>query len=192
MHRLVSAFVFGYHGCNESVAETVLAGESFRASENDYDWLGPGIYFWEANPQRGLDFAKELIRVGRGNIKDPTVIGAVIELGLCLDLTSAAGIQQVRAAHEQLVLLSTINETPLPKNSPDLLRRNLDCAVMRVLHDIREESGEPPVDAVRGVFVEGEPIFPDSGFREKTHIQIAVRNPECIKGVFRVPPRDLV
>ncbi len=192
MHRLASAFILGYHGCDKSVAERVLAGEYFRASENDYDWLGPGIYFWEANPQRGLDFANELIRVGRGNIKDPTVIGAVIELGLCLDLTTAAGIQQVWAAHEQLMLLSTTNETPMPKNSPNLLRRNLDCAVLRVLHEIRKESGEPPIDTVRGVFIEGDPIFPDSGFREKTHIQIAVCNPECIKGAFRVPPRDLV
>lgn len=192
MHRLASAFVLGYHGCDKSVAERVLAGESFRASENDYDWLGQGIYFWEANPQRGLDFAKELIRVGRGNITDPTVIGAVIELGLCLDLTTAEGIQQVRAAHEQLVLLSTTDQTPLPKNSPDLLRRNLDCAVIRVLHEIREKSGEPPVDTVRGVFIEGDPIFPDSGFREKTHVQIAVCSPECIKGVFRVPLRGLV
>jgi len=120
------------------------------------------------------------------------VIGAVIELGLCLDLTTAAGIRQIRAAHEQLVLLSTTNETSLPKNSPDLLRRNLDCAVLGVLHEIRRQSDDASIDTVRGVFIEGDPIFPDSGFREKTHIQIAVCNPACIKGVFRVPPRDLV
>ena len=191
MHKLASSFVLGYHGCDRAVAERLLAGEDFRESQNDYDWLGPGIYFWEANPQRGLDFARELQRVGRGAIENPAVIGAVVELGLCLDLTTSAGIQQVRAAHEQLVLLSETAGTPLPRNSPDLLRRNLDCAVLRVLHGIREQAGDLAVDTVRGVFVEGGPIFPESGFREKTHIQIAVCNPGCIKGVFRVPAQSV-
>ena len=59
MHRLTSAFVLGYHGCDHSVGERLLAGTAFKLSDNDYDWLGPGIYFWEANPLRGLEFAQE-------------------------------------------------------------------------------------------------------------------------------------
>lgn len=50
MHRLSANFVLGYHGCDQSVADQVLAGNPFRKSDNDYDWLGPGTYFWEANP----------------------------------------------------------------------------------------------------------------------------------------------
>jgi hypothetical protein len=79
----------------------------------------------------------------------------------------------------------------LPQNGPDLLRRNLDCAVIEVLHDIRKDSGETPIDTVRGVFLEGSPIFEGSGFYAKTHIQICVCNPACIKGVFRVPKDQL-
>jgi hypothetical protein len=41
------------------------------------------------------------------------------------------------------------------------------------------------------VFIEGAPIYEGSGFFEKTHIQIAVCNPDCIKGVFRVPDAQL-
>lgn len=37
-----------------------------------------------------------------------------------------------------------------------------------------------------GVFVEGEPIYPGAGFDAKTHVQICVCDPACIKGVFRV------
>jgi len=44
-----------------------------------------------------------------------------------------------------------------------------------------------PVDSVRGVFVEGEEVYPGAGFREKTHVQLCIRNLDCIKGVFRVP-----
>ena len=183
--------MLAYHGCDREVAERLLAGADFRASQNDYDWLGPGIYFWEANPQRGLEFAHELQQRVRSGIKKPSVIGAVIELGLCLDLTTSAGIQQVRAAHEQLARLAKTSGKSLPKNSPDLLRRNLDCAAIRVLHQIREDKDEPPIDTIRGVFVEGKPMFENSGFYEKTHIQICVCEPESIKGVFRVSARFL-
>ena len=65
-------------------------------------------------------------------------------------------------------------------------QRFLDCAVLRRLHEIIEDSGSTPVDTVRGVFQEGPEAYPGSAFREKTHIQIAVTNPDCIKAVFRV------
>lgn len=38
--------VIGYHGCDESLVKNVLLrGRNLRPSENDYDWLGLGIYF---------------------------------------------------------------------------------------------------------------------------------------------------
>jgi hypothetical protein len=58
--------------------------------------------------------------------------------------------------------------------------------VIRRLHSILEAQGLPAVDTVKGVFTEGKPIYPGSGFDEKTHIQIAVRNQRCIKGIFRI------
>jgi hypothetical protein len=44
---------------------------------------------------------------------------------------------------------------------------------------------------VRAAFPEGREIYPGAGFDEKTHIQIALRNLDCIKGVFRVPETHL-
>ena len=46
-------------------------------------------------------------------------------------------------------------------------------------------------NSVKGVFVEGDPIYETAGFYEKTHIQICVRNADCIKGVFRVTDKFL-
>lgn len=43
--------MLGYHGCSAETAEKVLKGEKFEISRNPYDWLGEGIYFWEANPR---------------------------------------------------------------------------------------------------------------------------------------------
>ena len=184
--RLNTAFVLGYHGCDADVAERLLAGEPFRPSENDYDWLGSGVYFWEKNPERGLDFAKELKALGRGSVETPAVVGAIIDLGLCLDLSTKASIDQVRDAHDQLTTLIETAEAAMPENHEDGLRRKLDCAVVNLVHTIRAEAGDPPIDTVRGIFLEGEPIYPSAGFFEKTHVQICVRNPDCVKGVFRL------
>lgn len=71
----------------------------------------------------------------------------------------------------------------------DLLLRKLDCAVLNALHRLRSTSGEPEFDSVKGVFVEGERIYEGASLFEKTHTRICVRNPESIKGVFRVPKR---
>jgi hypothetical protein len=190
VHTLSSAFVLGYHGCDTAVAEKLLAGGDFAVSTNDYDWLGDGVYFWEANPRRGLDYAQELAGLKRGpKINQPTVIGAVLDLGLCLDLTTSAGLNQVRVAYSRLRDIHVVAEINLPENSPDNLRRNLDCAVIGLLHTMRENENLPRIDSVKGIFVEGSPIYPGAGFHDKTHSQICVRNADCIKGVFRVPNR---
>lgn len=169
------------------MAERLLSGEPIKESRNAYDWLGPGAYFWEANPLRGFQFATELKNAPWGaTINTPTVVGAVIDLGLCLDLTTSAGVEQVLTAHKAFMNICAESGNRPPKNSKDKLRRPLDCAVFTTLHDIRKHAKEPPVDTVRGIFVEGDPIFAGSGCYEKTHIQICVCNPSCIKGMFRV------
>lgn len=48
-------------------------------SERPYDWLGHGIYFWENNHERAFQWAKD--KKARGEIKNPTVIGAILHLG---------------------------------------------------------------------------------------------------------------
>lgn len=192
MHRLSASFVLGYHGCDKNVADRLVSGGAFKPSQNDYDWLGHGVYFWEANPSRGLEFAHELKKLKRGSkIDTPAVVGAVIDLGMCLDLTTSAGVRHVRNAHQRLVEFAAAAEYALPANSPDQMRRPLDCAVITMLHDIRAEAGEAPIDSVRGVFLEGDPIYDGSGLYAKSHIQICVRSPECIKGVFRVPKHQI-
>lgn len=91
MHRLSGGLILGFHGCDEATAERVLSGKPFLKSRNDYDWLGEGVYFWESNPQRGLEFAREKFKREK-RAERAHVVGAVIDLGLCLDLTTSAGI----------------------------------------------------------------------------------------------------
>lgn len=194
MHRLSSSFILAYHGCQRQVGEKLLAGELFTPSENDYDWLGPGIYFWESNPRRALEWADLIHKRKRvSEPSDPFVVGAAIDLGFCLDLLASNGLVAVQAAYEDFAYHMQQSRQPLPQNTggDNLLLRHLDCAVVRHLHGVRSGSRQAAFDTVRGVFIEGTPIYPSSGFREKTHIQICVCHPEVIKGVFRVPLRDL-
>jgi hypothetical protein len=191
MHDLAGGLVLGYHGCDRRIGERLLAGEEFFQSQNEWDWLGHGIYFWEANPKRGLHFAQELKSKGRSPIDEPFVVGAVIQPGLCLDLTTVSGIEIVQEAFLQLQRLCEAADEALPTNSRDLLRRNLDCAVVQFAHKIRFDSGQSAIDTVRGVFVEGAPAYPNAGFDAKTHVQLAVRTQRCIKGVFRVAASQL-
>lgn len=67
--------------------------------------------------------------------------------------------------------------------------RNLDCAVIETLHKVREDEGLRAFDSVRGVFWEGNELYPQAGFREKNHIQLCIKNPNCIKGFFL--PREV-
>jgi hypothetical protein len=186
VHHLSTSFVLAYHGCDRELGKCLLSGsKSFEPSNNDYDWLGPGVYFWESNPYRALEFAREKQKRGEG-IRHPFVVGAVVDLGLCLDLTTKDSIENLRDAHRSL--LGTIpTNSPRPVNGPKNWQRRLDCAVIKFLHLIRQNSGAEPIDTVRGIFTEGKPIYDGSAFLEKTHVQIAVTNLDCIKAIFRVP-----
>jgi len=63
MYDVLPSFVLGFHGCDEALAERVFAGKAtLQASQNDYGWLGHGIYFWENNPERAMDYARLLKR----------------------------------------------------------------------------------------------------------------------------------
>lgn len=185
-----SNLVIGFHGCDQSVVEKVVAGrENLLASKNDYDWLGNGIYFWENNESRALQWAEELAKRRRSSVKNPAIIGAIIDLGYCLDLTDSLCLEELRKGYETLVTMCKETGMQMPENtsmgnSTDLLLRKLDCAVIETMHKINKLANKRPYDSVKGVFWEGKPLYPNAGFAEKNHIQICVCNPNCIKGYF--------
>jgi hypothetical protein len=121
--------VIGFHGCDKSVRDAVVNNQTMlHISENGYDWLGRGMYFWENNLLRALHFAQEQQKKpqkGKDPIGEPSVL-----------------------------------------------------------------SNPRPYDSVRAVFIEGEPVYPSAGFHEKTHIQLCIRNPNCIKGFFIPREKD--
>jgi hypothetical protein len=181
-----SRYVLGYHGCDEVVARKIAAGaDTLAPSKNDYDWLGHGQYFWEDSPSRALHWAEDESKRPGGKIKTPSVLGAVIDLGNCLNLIDAESLALVRSAHARLEKLAQELGLPMAVNGGhDFRARCLDCAVLEALHRWQEEDAFEPFDTVRAFFVEGEPLYPTAGIRQLDHVQICVRNPESIKGYF--------
>lgn len=179
----------------------MLSGEPFNPSARRHDWLGQGIYFWENDPLRALEWAEE--SKVRRKIKDPFVVGAVIAMGKCLDLTTRDDLRLLAEAYHGFQGATQMLGLEMPENEPapsegdggENLLRYLDCAVINHMHDELElESAEAqgvtdaptvtPFTTVRGLFVEGEAAYPGGGFYSKTHGQIAVCDPLAIRGVF--------
>ena len=124
-----------YHGCDRDVAESVLSGkETLQPSENDYDWLGPGIYFWVDSPDRALDWAKDRKKRRPQEMGEPSVLGAFAYPGNCLNLTDYGVMDELALAYRATETLFKRAETPLPANSDRrngiYMRRQLDCAVI--------------------------------------------------------------
>jgi hypothetical protein len=178
--------VIAYHGCDEQVASRLLAGEPFRKSNNDFDWLGEGVYFWEYGLDRALQFAHE--QRTRGKVERPAVVGALLRLGNCFDLMDTRFTAELGNAFPAFRAKCDRNGWPLPRNggpSRDLLLRRRDCAVLNFHLDKCKKKGRA-YDSVRCCFVEGDPAFDGSGIAAKSHTQIAIRNPgDCILGTFR-------
>lgn len=178
--------IFGYHDCDESILRVVLEGGVLKPSQNAYDWLGHGIYFWERSPARGRRWAEAMMDVKNSKIRQPAVLGAVINLGHCLDLADPESADLVSCAYEQFIEDCEKDGVQPPRNKGhESKARYLDCAVMNHLHSLREESGQVPFDSVRGFFNEGQPVYPTAGLRSLDHVQVCVRNSACIVGFFK-------
>ena len=93
MSRLATSFVLGYHGCEHSIGVRAVNGEiDLLHSRRNYDWLGPGAYFWESDPHRALEWAQE--RVKEGRYRRAAVVGAVIgEMSLLLGTRHSATVE---------------------------------------------------------------------------------------------------
>lgn len=175
----------GFHGCDKSVGEKLLfSPNKIQISQNNYEWLGHGFYVWENNSERALDWAEH-----HPKIKNPFVIGVVYTLGFCLDLTDKHYIDLLANAYEEFVSDMKLVGKSLPKNQDvrsdivkDELLRKLDCAVIQHLHSVNKL--DDVYDSVRGAFSEGLPAYEGAKICAKTHIQVCLRNMDCVKGFF--------
>ncbi|WP_127130964.1 hypothetical protein [Pseudoflavitalea rhizosphaerae] len=205
MYDFKSNLVLGFHGCEAAVRDELLMyPDRVKISKQPFDWLGHGLYFWENNYERAWQWA--LSKQARNTIREPAVLGAVLQLGYCCDFLESQYIDLLSKYHKGMVNYYLSSGTPLPVNKDakgdlhkDKLLRYLDCAAIEFMHDnLKSQNpdttsvalpGFPVFDSVRGAFVEGGPAFEGSGIFSKTHIQICIRNLNCIRGFFKPQKR---
>ena len=115
-------------------------------------------------------------------------MGALVYPSHCLNLLDYGVLDEVKDAYCFLLdVFKRAGEEP-PKNRCEqngiLINRYLDCAVIDSVHQLRKDARLTGYDTVLGAFEEGAHLFKGSTFREKTHLQIAVRNRSCILKYF--------
>ncbi len=137
-----SGLIFGYHDCHESLTrEVVLRHLRLQRSTNGYDWLGEGICFWADDSVRAREWATD----SQGQrLAKPSVVGAAIDMGNCLDLAERIAVGWVAEAHAylQASMAESGRADEMPRNYGG--RRELDNRVMESLHSLRAAKALPP------------------------------------------------
>ena len=191
LYQNMPQIALGFHGCDEELGLRILNSrtEHLVPSNNPYDWLGKGIYFWLNDPQRAYEWAVEQHNRSPKKVKKPFVVGAIIDLGNCLNLCERESVLLLQRSYETLSLAMEMARVDIHEQyknkAPDeggvKLLRYLDCAVIENVHRM---VGTDVFDSVYGYFQEGKDAYPNAGMKEKSHIQICIRNKACIKGYF--------
>jgi len=184
--------IVGYHGTKLSTALAIVSRKrSFKRSENEDDWLGHGIYFWEYAPQQALWWAER--RKKRQEWDEPiAILASMIRLGFCFDLLDPYNVKYLREIHDQYVKLEEIAGRDPPKNANN--HKYLDCAVFKYAYAaIEAASPDHRVDTSRAVYVpnrKGSRVWKRSWISYDAHIQVCVRNEACILGTWLHYPAD--
>jgi hypothetical protein len=177
-------YVVGYHaGPLEVLRAVVNSGVKLIHSSGEREWLGgTAVYFWLNGKNHGVRWAE----MGRahGWLPEPAVLQTRIRIGNCLDFLEDGWQEEIDQAFNELQELCKRLNVPLPENTREmdgiLMDRRLDCATIDLLHFIRRLTGKPPYDTVICAFPDGPNAFPGSSLRTRSHIQIGVRNYDCL------------
>lgn len=170
--------IIGYHGTTAEIAERLANGEPFTASENDDDWFGNGVYFWEYAPKQAWSWSTKFKRK-----KQPAVVGAIIRLGHCLDLLDPSNVSTLKQFHDDTLVRWRNSKVKIPQNGNQ--HKRLDCALFNLFY----AQATIPIETARAVYVPTESAkraWLRSWIYEEAHIQVCVRKSENILAVWRV------
>jgi hypothetical protein len=168
----------GYHGTSVTQAAGILR-DGFLPSDNEYDCLGDGVYFFEDGVAQAGAWAT------RAHPSEPAVVRAEVRLEDCMDLKDSVGwVALLAQAYDEMLRVSREHGLRLPRQTGNTHR--LDRVLIEAAVAILEREGTR-IRAVRAVFAEGAPAFPGSFLSEGFHVQVAVRDTDLISNVNVVP-----
>jgi hypothetical protein len=178
---MVSKTFIGHHGTDLELAELICKNDlKFAKSDTGADWLGTGAYFWVDNLDRAIRWIK-----GRRRVKKKAVIQAVIKAKNLLDVNLTEHQTLLRESHRRIEgetkRYGYIKLSNIVNADGDIVERRLDCAVIDGVNKHFKGLGLPEFDVCVGAFENGEPVFPGAAILDKSHVQLCVIDPLCIK-----------
>jgi hypothetical protein len=192
----------GYHGTTLVAAKRIVSTKEFHQEVKPWHWLGQGVYFWQDAPLRAWDWAEQRVAddLKDGIRSEPAVISAIIDLGECLDLLDIGQWGFVEEAWLKVANDFEQSGEPIPPQigPAEVFGRTaktrygnnqLDYKVMNLTVQLLKKRGAP-VTTVRGAFMEGDDLFRGSWLLNRSHVQIAVVDPEAIPRVVLEPEME--
>lgn len=176
------------HATTQDIATTILQ-EGFKNSQNSYDWLGSGIYFFQEAPNFAYHWATQDRK--EGQLDDVALIAADIDVTGFIDLLDYEwggtlkdtyrsldeqgdpDFRKVQERQQEFVLGSD-------KRQGHWLDRYVLEASVTML-----EANDIYITGIRSAFWEGSRLYPKSHLMDRQHIQIAVREVSAIKNLWR-------
>ena len=107
-YQIEPIVVTGYHGTSVEAAERILT-EGFKPSQNQWEWLGHGVYFWQDAPLRAYEWGREWLK-RRGYDGPVAVVAAEILLVDFMDLLDQQGMRLLRGLTADFQAMSTLPE----------------------------------------------------------------------------------
>lgn len=170
--QLEPIIVTGYHGTSRSAADKILA-DGFQSSENEWDWMGTGIYFWQDAPIRAYRWAQERLKK-EGSPEPAVVVAAKIRLDEFVDLLDQRGMKTLQDLAKGYLGQENLIELRNQRGA-----NRLDCAVFNFATNVLSWLGAD-VSGYRAACVEGNPLTPGSPIYDLSHVQLAVIDQEAI------------
>jgi hypothetical protein len=154
-----------------------------------HEWLGRGIYFWQAAPIRAWMWKRfQAMPASKRSSASETVVleyAMSLDLGSCLDLLDLRWYKVLRSIglgvtdgwHSAGVSEADIKKR-LKENArfSSPLRHFLDCSVINQVCDLLAHRDGIDIRVVRAAFQNEDRVYPHSAFREGDHVQVAVRD----------------
>lgn len=162
-------FLSGYHGTSLEAANNIIKQRKYKKSNNDKDWLGPGIYFYSSFSD-AYDWKNA-----------ETILHSVIKIkeDEYLDLTSPMGVSIYNEIIDWLYNDCNIR---LDKNK----KQQNQCSIFKIIWN-----REPYLKVISAEFARERSKFDALiDLREKRK-EFCVRNNECIKHTYSINRSDI-
>lgn len=189
-----------YHATTTQAWQSIKEMGAFELSNELYDWLGEGVYFWQSAPLRAWLWKRclQMPRKLRSKREDTVVLEYVADVDPAewldlLDVRWTAVLARTGALIPELWRTagtlddgSVLDEAKIVRlcrenariNAP--VRRYLDRAAIEHVSRSLERDHGMPIKAVRSAFQHLDRLYPYAAFRYGDHVQVAIRKSEHI------------